>query len=79
MHFVRRFAPITNLLAAVMPGIEKLPIEETLEDSPQVTAVFPVGFSWYANVSHLHGQANSLCRLSVCQQLAKRCQVQAAC
>lgn len=39
-------APITDAPAAAMPGIEKLPIEETLEDSPQVTqALFPGGFS----------------------------------
>lgn len=31
--------------AAAMPGIEKLPIEETLEDSPQVTALLPEGVS----------------------------------
>lgn len=45
--FVRRFAPITTAPAAAMPGIEKLPIEETLEDSPQVTAPFPGGL-WLA-------------------------------
>lgn len=53
MHFVRRLAQITDAPPAAMPGIEKLPIEETLEDSPQVTALFPGGFSWQANVSHL--------------------------
>lgn len=37
MHSVRCLAPITNASATTMPGIEKLPIEETLEDSPQVT------------------------------------------
>lgn len=41
MHFVRRLAQITDAPPAAMPGIEKLPIEETLEDSPQVTALFP--------------------------------------
>lgn len=34
-----------------MPGIEKLPIEETLEDSPQVTTFFLGAFSRHANVS----------------------------
>lgn len=36
-----------------MPGIEKLPIEETLEDSPQVTTFFLGAFFRHANVSWL--------------------------
>lgn len=32
----RRLVPRSEPPAAAMPGIEKLPIEETLEDSPQV-------------------------------------------
>lgn len=37
--FFCRFAPISEAPVAAMPGIEKLPLEETLEDSPQVTVV----------------------------------------
>lgn len=36
-----------------MPGIEKLPIEETLEDSPQVAAFFLGAFLRHANVARL--------------------------
>lgn len=39
--FLCQFAPIPEAPVAVMPGIEKLPLEETLEDSPQVTVVSP--------------------------------------
>ncbi len=55
VYFVHLFAPSSTASPAAMPGIEKLPIEETLEDSPQVTALFPGGFSFYANVSYLYG------------------------
>lgn len=37
-------AQFNRAAAAAMPGIEKLPIEETLEDSPQVTTLFLGGF-----------------------------------
>lgn len=41
---VRGLALTSTSPAVAMPGIEKLPIEETLEDSPQVI-VFRGGFS----------------------------------
>lgn len=50
--FFSRFAPINSAPAAVMPGIEKLPLEETLEDSPQVTVFFPGSI---ANASRFNG------------------------
>lgn len=40
--FVLRFSEIINTPAAAMPGIEKLPIEETLEDSPQTRSLLGV-------------------------------------
>lgn len=53
--FCSSIAKICNAPAAAMPGIEKLPIEETLEDSPQVTDVFSGGTSSLADVSSLSG------------------------
>lgn len=40
--FVLRFSEIIDTPAAAMPGIEKLPIEETLEDSPQTRSLLGV-------------------------------------
>lgn len=45
VRFTRGFAQISVAAATAMPGIEKLPIEETLEDSPQVTVLLSGGFS----------------------------------
>ncbi|XP_028262299.1 DCC-interacting protein 13-alpha [Parambassis ranga] len=42
VRFVRRFAQIADPPTAAMPGIEKLPIEETLEDSPQTRSLLGV-------------------------------------